>query len=212
VTAKRQYVQRRRAVAAEETKRRVLDAAQELLAREPLAGVSVDRIARQAGVARSTIYLVFGSRTGLFQGLARDYLEQHGFDRLVAAVGAADAREALVTSLRQGVRLYAEGRDVGRALFSLSLTDPDAAEAIVVLDHGRSEGMRSLAQRLRDQGYLRDDVGVTEAADVLWVLTGFEAFDQLYTGRGLPAATVSRRLIGMAERALLRPARRGPVA
>jgi hypothetical protein len=148
---------------------------------------------------------VFGSRTGLFRAVAKDFLDRQGFDRLVAAVGHPDAREALVGSLREGARLYAGGRNVGRALFSLSLLDPDAAEAIVVLEHGRAPAMRALAQRLKDQGYLRPDIGVTEAADVLWVLTSFDTFDQLYTGRGLSRATVANRIVGMAERALLDP-------
>ena len=105
--------------------------------------------------------------------------------------------------MREGSRLYAGGRDLGRALFSLSLLDPDAAEAIVVLEHGRAPAMRKLAQRLKDEGYLRADVGVAEAADVLWLLTSFDTFDQLYTGRGLSEATVAKRVVAMAERELL---------
>ena len=134
MTEKRPYVQRNRAATAEETRRRILDAAHELLAGEPAQGVSIDRIARQAGVARSTVYLVFGNRTQLFEALAVDFLERLGFQRVVDAVRLPDARDALLASLREGCRLYAGGRDVGRALFSLSLLDPDAAGAIVVLE------------------------------------------------------------------------------
>jgi hypothetical protein len=43
-----------------------------------------------------------------------------------------------------------------------------------------------------------------EAADLLWVLTGFEAFDLLHTGRGLSVDEVADRLITMAERSVLR--------
>ncbi len=199
----RPYVQRVRAASVELTRRKILDAATDLLSREPAQGINVDRIAREAGVARSTVYVAFESRTGLFQALARDFLDRQGFDRLVSAVRHEDAREALVRSLREGSRLYAGGRDLGRALFSLSLLDPDAAEAIVVLEHGRAPAMRKLAQRLKDEGYLRPDVGVAEAADVLWLLTSFDTFDQLYTGRGLSEATVAKRVVAMAERELL---------
>lgn len=200
---RRGYVQRARASSAEETRRRILDAASTLLSTEPAQGVSLDRIAREAEVARSTIYLVFGDRAGLFNALAREFLERLGFDRLVAAARQPDARVALTSSLREGCRLYAEGRDIARALFSMSLLDPDAAGAIAVLEHGRSPTMRSLAQRLKDQRYLRPDVGVAEAADVLWVLTSFDTFDQLFTGRGLSATTIAKRIVAMAERELL---------
>jgi AcrR family transcriptional regulator len=199
----RQYVQQVRAASAEGTKRRILDAASDLLSREPAQGVNVDRIARAAGVARSTIYVVFESRTGLFRALARDFLNRHGFDRLVAASSHPDAREALLGSIREGIRLYAGGRDLGRALFSMSLLDPDAAEAIVVLEDGRAPAMRALAQRLKDQGHLQEGVGVTEAADVLWVLTSFDTFDQLFTGRNLSEATVAKRVRAMAEHMVL---------
>jgi AcrR family transcriptional regulator len=200
---KRRYTQRIRAAGAEETKRRILDAARSLLTTEAAQGVSVDRIAREAEVARSTVYVVFGSRAGLFDELARDLLLSAGFDRLVAAVAVPDAREALVGSLREAGRVYAAERDIARALFSMSLLDPDAAGAIEVLEHGRADGMRALAQRLKEQGYLRPDAGVVEAADLLWVITSFDTFDQLYAGRELSVATTSKRLIAMAERALL---------
>ena len=42
-----------------------------------------------------------------------------------------------------------------------------------------------------------------EANDVLWVITSFESFDLLYTGRGLPLDTVVERLTAIAERALM---------
>ena len=116
----RRYVQQVRAASAEVTRRRILDAASDLLSREPAQGINLDRIARESGVARSTIYVAFESRTGLFRALARDFLDGQGFDRLVAAASHPDAREALLGSLREGIRLYAGGRDLGRALFSMS--------------------------------------------------------------------------------------------
>ena len=46
-------------------------------------------------------------------------------------------------------------------------------------------------------------VGVDEANDVLWVITSFESFDLLYSGRGLPLDAVVERLTETAERALM---------
>ena len=64
--------------------------------------------------------------------------------------------------------------------------------------------MQYLAGRLAEQGLLRDDVTVEEAADVLWMLAGFGSFDELFSGRGLPAAEVGRILATTAERTLRR--------
>ena len=41
------------------------------------------------------------------------------------------------------------------------------------------------------------------AADRLWVLTSFDAFDLLYSGRGLSANEVARVLVDTAERTVL---------
>ena len=56
----------------------------------------------------------------------------------------------------------------------------------------------------KEQDLLRPDVSVTEAGHVLWVLTSFESFDLLYTGRGLSTDAVADLLTATAERALLR--------
>ena len=70
--ATRRYEQRARAASAEATRRRILDALYDRLHDAPAAPVSVDAVAQAAGVARSTVYVVFGSRAGLFDAFAAD--------------------------------------------------------------------------------------------------------------------------------------------
>ena len=200
----RRYEQRIRAANADQTRRRILDAMLDLLRRVPREGVSADAVARAAGVARSTIYVVFGSRAGLFDALAQDVMDRTGFHRIIAAGGLPDAREHLRTALRASCEMFAAERDVARAMFSTAALDPEAvAGAIQRIEQARAGGMAHLAGRLAEQGLLRPEVTVDEAVDVLWTLTSFDAFDLLYTGRGLPPDTVADRLIGTAERALL---------
>ena len=91
----RRYEQRLRAQTAEETRRRVLDALYDQLRATPAQPVSVDRIARTADVARSTVYVIFGSRAGLFDAFAADLLESGGFQRVLDAVADPDPRVTL---------------------------------------------------------------------------------------------------------------------
>ena len=62
--------------------------------------------------------------------------------------------------------------------------------------------MRRLAERLAEQGVLREDLGVADAEPTLWLLTSFESFDSLYTGRQLSTDRAIELLIETAERAL----------
>jgi hypothetical protein len=63
--------------------------------------------------------------------------------------------------------------------------------------------MAHLAQRLASQGALRPDVTVDPATDLLWLLTSFDSFDLLYTGRALPVDMVTKALTTTAERSLV---------
>jgi hypothetical protein len=74
--------------------------------------------------------------------------------------------------------------------------------AIQRMEEGRAGGMARLAQRLADQEALRADVTAGQAADLLWLLTSFDSFDLLYTGRGLSAEQTATTLITTADRSL----------
>jgi AcrR family transcriptional regulator len=199
----RKYEQRLRADAADETRRRILAAVYERLCRSPTEPVSIERVATMAGVSRSTVYLVFGSRAGLFDALGDDLRSRGGFDRAAEAAPDSDAREALFTSIRASVPIFAEHRQVLRALYSMAQLDPDAVGgAVQRMADDRAAGTAWHVQRLADQRALRPDVTVDEAAHLLWTLSGFETFDQLYTGRGLPAETVADLMVATVERAV----------
>ena len=203
--ATRKYEQRLRAQSADDTRRRILDAVYERLRDAPSQTVSVDRVARMAGVARSTVYLVFGSRAGLFDAVGRDVMERSGYADLIQAVGHPDAREHMRGGIAAGARMFGAERDVARALYSMAQLDQEAVGgAIARIESERSNGMRRLARRLEEQGLLRDDVTVEDAASTLWVITSFDAFDLLFTGRGLSLEEATRLLVAAAERALLR--------
>ena len=201
----RPYRQQLRAEAAEETRQRILDTLYERLRTAPAEPVTVDEIARRARVSRSTVYLAFGSRRGLFDALTGRLLQGAGYDRLMEAVRHPDARETLRGGLDGGARMYAAHLDVLRVLYATGKLDPDGAgRAIANSEAKRLEGMDWLAGRLSEEGHLRDGVTVADAAHLLWVLAGFDAYDLLARGRRLAVEDVVRILVETAERALLR--------
>lgn len=158
-----------------------------------------------ARVSRPTVYLVFGSRAGLFEAVGADLLERGGFAGMLQAAAHPDAREALRGVIRAVVEMYAAHRDVLRALSSMALLDVSAVGgAIQRLEQNRAGGMARLAQRLADQEALRADVTASQAADLLWLLTSFDSFDLLCTGRDLSTEKTVATLITTAERSLCR--------
>ena len=207
--ASRRYEQKLRAESAAETRRRILDAVYERLREAPAEAVSVDRIAKRAGVARSTVYLIFESRAGLFDALASDLYERAGYPRLLEAVRVEDAWESARGGIRAGDDIFAADRDVFRALHSMEQLDPEAVGGTIRrIEQERAAGMAWAARRLREQGYLRPGASAKDAADILWIQASFEAFDLLYTGRGLAAKKVADLLVAIAERSLLADPRR----
>jgi AcrR family transcriptional regulator len=201
----RKYEQRLRAEAAQQTRRRILDAVYERLRSTPAEPVSVDRVARMAGVSRSTVYLIFGSRTGLFDALGAELLHSGGFESMLRQATHPDARKGLRDGIRGVIEMYAAHRDVLRALHSMAQLDADAVGgAIQRMEKGRASGMAYHAQRLAEQAVLRPDVTVNDAADVLWVLTSFDSFDLLYAGRARSRTRVAKTLVTTAERSLCR--------
>ena len=145
------------------------------------------------------------SRAELFDAVAADVLERDAYDRLLEATFEPDAREHLRAGFRHGTEMLARDRDLVRALFSMAPLDPDGVGAAVRRrEENRARGMRRVARRLREQDLLAPGVSAAQAEHTLWVLTSFEAFDLLHTGRGLSPAAAARLLTETAERALLK--------
>ena len=202
----RRYEQRQRAEDAEKTRQRIVDAVLERLRAAPAEPVAIEKIAAMAGVARSTVYAIFGSRAGLFDAVGTHLQAHTGYERLVEASHHPDARDAFRGGLRAASEMLAAERDTWRALRSMAQLDQEAVGGSVQRwEDERAAAMARIARQLHEQGHLRPGVTAEEANDFLWVITSFESFDLLYTGRGLPLDVVIERLTATAERALMTP-------
>jgi AcrR family transcriptional regulator len=200
--ATRPYEQRARAEEAERTRMRIIEAVFTRLREAPAERIAIDQIARMARVARSTVYAIFGSRSGLFDAVGRELAARSGYARLLDAKHQPDAREHLRAGFRAASEMLAANRDIYRALRSMAQLDEAVGGVVRRMDEERARGMARLAGRLGEQGVLREGLSAEDAEHVLWVLTSFESFDALYTGRGLSTDRAVELLVDTAERAL----------
>ena len=203
--SKRPYRQRLRAESSALTRQRNIGAARQVLTTRPFHGFNISEVADLARVVRSTIYTVFGSREGLLRAVVQDMTERGGWERMRAAFRDTDAWQAVQRNLEEGTRMIASEHSVALAITVLAAVDPDAAVVAAEMDETRLRGLRSLASRLDEQEYLRPELSQEKAVDILWALTSWNTFDQLYRGRRLDQAGVADRLITMAQLTLCRP-------
>ncbi|MDG4832239.1 TetR family transcriptional regulator [Solwaraspora sp. WMMD1047] len=204
--ATRRYEQVLRAEAAQETRRRILDAVGRRLREVPTEQPSLEQVARLAKVSRSTIYADFGSRAGLFDAFVVDLWERTGLSELGRAVASDDAREHLREGIAAASRMKGRELAIYRVLHAMDRLDPESAGgAVRHMEKDRRAGMENLAAHLEHEGALRDGLSVEQAADTLWVLTSFESLDLLVTGRGLTVDEAIETLVMMADRTVCRP-------
>lgn len=201
--APRPYRQRLRAESTLDTRRRIIDAVLEQLRQAPTEPVTLDRVAQRARVARPTIYTTFGSRAGLFDAVGADLLHRAGLAGVLAAAEHPDARAGLRATVHAVVTLYAAHHDVFRPLYAMARLDPSTmAGAVQRMENGRAAGMAELCDRLAAQHLLRPGLTPAAAAHLLWLVTSFETFDLLHTGRDLPVPVTADLLTGTAEQTL----------
>jgi AcrR family transcriptional regulator len=141
---------------ARRNRERVLRTARQLFAEEGL-GVSLDEIARRAGVGPGTVHRHFPAKEALYLAVVTDQLEQ-----LVAeaeALTATDDPAALFTQLARMMAMGAENAAVKSALmaaeFDLRSAAPDVAAEL-------TRRVGELLDRARAGGVVRQDVTVDE--------------------------------------------------
>jgi AcrR family transcriptional regulator len=198
----RPYQLGKRQMQIDESRRRVLDAARDLLAEaSTYTAFTVDAVARQAGVARATVYYQFGSKTGLLEALCDDLAESGQMGELQYAFANPDPYDALASFVTAFARFWAADRLVMRRLRALAALDPDVQAVIAARDNRRHHGLSVLIDRLTDG---QPNLEADETTRVLHTLTSFETFDSLAGPDRDPTSAVP--IVLQLTEAVLRPA------
>ncbi len=176
----RPYQLGQRQAASEQTRNRIISAARELLmVREGFSGFSIDAVARQADVARMTVYHQFGSKIGLLEALCDSLAASGGMEQLASAFRRPQPLDALDEYITVFGRFWESDRPVTRRLRGLAALDADFEQVIRARDERRRTGLRVIVGRLVEQHGQPAPAALDELVEVLYTLTSFETFDTL---------------------------------
>lgn len=155
---------------AEDTRRRIFDAAAAEFAEHGLAGARVERIARAAQANKQAIYLYYGSKEKLFAAVLRAKLEE------VRASISIDS-DAVAESVGQMFDWYQEHPELIRLQMWEALEAPGESGDS---ERERRDGVQEKVQQLVHGGMTRDlppDVRVRAAQDLLFTIMGLIAWN-----------------------------------
>jgi AcrR family transcriptional regulator len=197
----RPYRLGQRQQAADETRTRILSAAQQLLETED--SFSLDAVAHRADVARMTVYHQFGSKGGLLEALFGQLAARGGMERLPSAFQQSDVLSALDRFIDVFAQFWSTYRVVMRRLRAFAVLDPELNQALADRNEWRRQGIQAILAKhpvaARRRGAANDQL-----VDVLFALTSFEYFDVL-AGPNRPVDHVAP-LVRQAARAIVSPA------
>jgi AcrR family transcriptional regulator len=192
----------RRRESTDANRRRILDAARELLARQDgSTRFSLEEVARRAGVARMTVYYQFGSLVGLLQALCDSLAVAGGMEHLGDAFRRPDPVAAMDEFIAVFVGFWESDRAVIRGLGALAVLNPEVAMVLEERYGWRKKGVRALLERIAKQTGRPALREMNEAADLLYMLTSFATYDTL-AGSSRSRAQVTRLLQRLAQQVL----------
>lgn len=182
VKVKRAYNPALRREQAKSTRLRIIEAAQRLFVTRGFSTVTMDQIAREAGVAYQTVYAVFGTKLNVARGIIWSSFEVEGIDELIAEAMASADPETWLRSMARAARLISER--LGSLLrFMHESGDPELLAEYEKVEQRRFEQEESLIARLEQTGRLHSGISAAEALAVVWAMSGSQLHHQLVVGR-----------------------------
>ncbi len=207
----RPYRSPRRREAAERTRAAILAAATRLFLERGYVATTMAAIAAEAGVALDTVYAAVGPKPSLFRLLIEAAISGTGEpvpaeerDYVRAVQAEPDPGRKLERYARALREIQGRLAPLFRALQQAAPAEPELAALWREIAERRARNMRALAGELAAAGALREEVGVGEAADVIWATNASEFYALLVFERGWSPERYERWLAAAWRRLLLR--------
>jgi TetR/AcrR family transcriptional regulator len=152
----------------DEARRRLLAATTRCIVARGSAQITVEEVAREAGVTRSTVYRYFDGRDALLLGVLLDRLDMAGYRMISGLRRPDDARRSLVDLVVGSIELV-PGDPVNEALFS-----SESSWLVTALELGAEDvvdvslkHLGPLLARWQEEGQLHGDLDLRET--IRWI-------------------------------------------
>lgn len=202
VKSARSYHSPQREERANATRRRILDVARQLFADQGFAAVTMQGIARHAGVSLATVYLYFPGKATVVAGLAEDVVSQADL-----SVEQVESEPDPVRQLAIGARIIRTLNErswlVAGILRSAHGTDEGLARVWKLWQQRHLEAIRRAIAAIDRRGALREGLSIDEATDAFYALAGTDVYRALVRERGWPSERYERWLFRLACQELL---------
>jgi AcrR family transcriptional regulator len=181
----RRYRSARRAEAAGDTRARILDAALRLFVEKGYAKVTVNDIAREAGVAVPTVYTSAGGKTAILATIIDEAVRDPVVDATLAAVREAGEPHEVINILANGTRVDNERyHDIIQVNRTASVVDENAKDILQRSNRAYREALAEAVPRLRELGALQTSFTDERATDLLWFYFGHQSWHTLVAELG----------------------------
>jgi Transcriptional regulator len=210
-SSKREYDSTRRQAQADETRRRILEAARKTFMERGYAGATAEAIAAEADVAAQTIYAIFKNKKKLLVSLmnispatgVEDFTPMPERSNVKAVSQEQDQRR----QLKMFAEVVAANLDrvavVSELMTDAAKTEPDFDRILQKLNKQRLEHMTFAVQQIAVNGPFRENIEEAYARDTVWAFTSPEVFLLLTRDRGWSKEDYAQWLADMLTRALL---------
>ena len=207
----RSYSSGLRARSAEDTRKRILDAATFLFGRKGIDKVTIADIGERAEVAASTVYGIYKSKDGILRALMQRSLFGPSFQAAQNLLdGVADPAELITLTAHVSRAIYAsESSDLG-LLRSASGFSPALRKMEQEFERIRYDMQEERLRGLFKAGKLRRGLTFEEARRIMWMYTSRDVYRMLVHEGGWPPERYQQWLSQTLLEALVaKPSRQG---